>query len=174
MTPSGENKDCRKWTALHSVWCICIISWNWALSFVEAFSQETTHKVKVLLQLPTDDPAFSVFATKFGRDFNIRIHFHLSDLHLWTQSLWGGCDTCSWMLTRWNHRHPETGTGGTNADSCRLRNPESITTGWKSTCWPPGRTGPHLKNYTDPQSSRIEFKAQSFCLCLVQCCTKPV
>lgn len=151
----------------------------WALSFVEAFSQGTTHKVKVSLQLPTEDPAFSVFATKFGRDFfffflNIRIHFHLSDLHLWTQSLGEGCDTCSWMLTRWNHRHPESGTGGTNADSRRLRNPESITAGWKSTCWPPGRTGPHLKNYTDHQSSWIEFKAQSFCPCLVQCGANPV
>lgn len=61
-TPSGENKDSRTWTALHS-W------YYWALSFVEAFSQGTTHKVKVSLQLPTEDPAFSVSATKFGRDF---------------------------------------------------------------------------------------------------------
>lgn len=44
------------------------------VSFVEAFSQKTTHKVKVLLQLPTDDPAFSVFATKFGRDFFFSQH----------------------------------------------------------------------------------------------------
>lgn len=42
---------------------------------MEAFSEETTHKVKVLLQLPTDDPAFSVFATKFGRDIFLTLEF---------------------------------------------------------------------------------------------------
>lgn len=101
--------------------------------------------------------------------FYIRIHLHDSELHLWTQSLGEGCDTWSWMLTRWSHCCPKTGRH--KCWFCRLK-PESIATSSKSTA--DHREGPdHIwKYYTDRQNSSTPGKKQSFCLRLVQCGTK--
>lgn len=87
--------------------------------------------------------------------FYIRIHLHDSELHLWTQSLGEGCDTWSWMLTRWSHCCPKTGRH--KCWFCRLK-PESITTSSKSTA--DHREGPdHIwKYYTDRQNSSTPGK----------------